>query len=204
MKVSFKKFNKSGKGFTLVETLVAISIFTVSLLGIMSLLASNIANTTYAKQKMIASYLAQEGIEYIRNIRDTHVIYSGATWLNLKNSILGHCGNHGTGAGSNDKNCYIDEGGIDFGVDDKPIISIMVIKQCGSPPSYICPVMTYDTNTGKYGYNSSTNSPFTRTIYLKYLPSVQEYFQVFSTVSWTQGSGSYSITFSEDLYDWTE
>lgn len=62
-------------GFTLVETLVSISIFTMSILGLLSILASGITNTTYAKQKMTADYLAQEGIEYIRNMRDTAVLY---------------------------------------------------------------------------------------------------------------------------------
>lgn len=80
-KYKIKKFRRINKGFTLVETLVAISIFTVSLLGIMSVLASGISNTSYAKQKMVASYLAQEGIEYVRNMRDTAVLYppSGQT-----------------------------------------------------------------------------------------------------------------------------
>jgi Tfp pilus assembly protein PilV len=87
---SFKQNNKAftrtpkfgvtpkGDGFTLVETLVAISIFTMSILGLMSILASGISNTTYAKQKMVASYLAQEGIEYVRNLRDTSVLYDVA------------------------------------------------------------------------------------------------------------------------------
>ena len=71
-----KLFKQKNKAFTLLETLVAISIFTVSILGIMSVLASGISNANYAKQKMTASYLAQEGIEYIRNMRDTNVLYS--------------------------------------------------------------------------------------------------------------------------------
>ena len=73
--MKYKKLQKN-KAFTLVETLVAISIFTVSLLGIMSVLASSISSTNYAKQKMTATYLAQEGIEYVRNMRDTDVLAS--------------------------------------------------------------------------------------------------------------------------------
>lgn len=74
-----------GGGFTLVETLVSISIFTMSILGLMSILASGISNTNYAKKKMAAEYLAQEGIECVRNIRDTYVLYPDAThsWSNF-------------------------------------------------------------------------------------------------------------------------
>ena len=84
-----KLFKQKNQGFTLVETLVAISIFTMSILGLMSVLASGISNTNYAQQKMTATYLAQEGIEYVRNKRDTSVLYhnggSQAGWNNFKN-----------------------------------------------------------------------------------------------------------------------
>ena len=86
MKLFFKKTNKA---FTLVETLVAISIFTVSLLGFMSILASSISDISYAKQKILASYLAQEGIEYARNLRDSDVISSTISpqdgWATFRN-----------------------------------------------------------------------------------------------------------------------
>src|SRR3990167_10563893 len=76
---------RSKRGFTLVETLVAISIFTVSILGLLSVLSGGISDTSYAKKKIIASYLAQEGIEYIRNMRDNYVLYpSNGTWNNFK------------------------------------------------------------------------------------------------------------------------
>jgi Tfp pilus assembly protein PilV len=79
-----------GGGFTLVEALIAISIFTMSLLGIMSILADNITNIGYAKQKMTATYLAQEGIEYVRNIRDTKALSLGgsAGWTNFINTSI--------------------------------------------------------------------------------------------------------------------
>src|ERR1035437_5439116 len=86
-----KLLKQKNRAFTLVETLVAIAIFTVSLVAIMSVLASSITSTTYAKQKMVASYLAQEGIEYIRNMRDTFVLYdaiSSQTGWNSFNSKL--------------------------------------------------------------------------------------------------------------------
>src|SRR3989344_4652981 len=71
----YRKSKLSGSGFTLVEMLVAISIFTVALVGIMFILGSGIADTNYAKRKMVATYLAQEGIEYIRNMRDSYTLY---------------------------------------------------------------------------------------------------------------------------------
>ncbi|MEK7471530.1 MAG: prepilin-type N-terminal cleavage/methylation domain-containing protein, partial [Patescibacteria group bacterium] len=71
-----KFLKQKNTAFTLVETLVAISIFTMSILGLMSILGSGISNTTYTKQKMTAIYLAQEGIEYARNNRDTAVLYN--------------------------------------------------------------------------------------------------------------------------------
>ena len=70
---------QKNRGFTLVETLIAIAIFTTSIIAIMSVLANGISNTTYAKNKMIASYLAQEGIEYMRNLRDDFMFFDTST-----------------------------------------------------------------------------------------------------------------------------
>ena len=85
-----QKTKKQNTGFTLVETLVAISIFSVSIVGLMSVLGSGISNTNYAKQKITAYYLAQEGIEYVRNMRDTEVLYGNGTinarWNRFRNT----------------------------------------------------------------------------------------------------------------------
>src|SRR3989344_5745995 len=82
MKIFLKQKNKGrqilslSKGFTLVETLVAISIFTTSILALLVILSGSISNTNYAKQKMVATYLAQEGIEYARNLRNNAFLFS--------------------------------------------------------------------------------------------------------------------------------
>ncbi len=68
--------NIRATGFTLVETLVGLLIFTVAVVALMSVLGSGISTTTYAKQKLAAQFLAQEGIECVRNRRDTEVLSS--------------------------------------------------------------------------------------------------------------------------------
>ncbi len=65
------------KSFSLIETIVAISILTIGILGISFLISSQIASVLFSENKLIAAYLAQEGIEIVRNIRDE-------SWLNGK------------------------------------------------------------------------------------------------------------------------
>jgi hypothetical protein len=163
-----------------VETLVAISIFTVSILGLMAVLSQGISDTNYAKRKIIAEYLAQEGIEYIRNMRDTNVLYTiPGGWDNFKSDIA-PCGS-------------TNECGFDNTV--------------FPPDVFVCATheeecKLYEDN-GNYNTNSQgSDSGFVRTIYTDLIS--QDEIKVFSTVSWMQGSGERSITFSENLFNWAE
>jgi Tfp pilus assembly protein PilV len=83
-----KKYTlQKNKGFTLVETLVAIAIFTMAILSMFAVFASSISSTNYAKSKITAEYLAQEGIEYARNLRDSAVLNDSATgWETFKST----------------------------------------------------------------------------------------------------------------------
>jgi type II secretory pathway pseudopilin PulG len=62
--------------FTLMEAIVAIFVITTGLVGVLSLVSQTIAASTFSKDKLIAAYLAQEGIEIVRNIRDTNWLQS--------------------------------------------------------------------------------------------------------------------------------
>ncbi len=68
------------KGFTLLETIIAIAILVGSSLAVYGATARILANVNEQKTKFIAAYLAQEGIEVVRNMRDTNWISSAPDW----------------------------------------------------------------------------------------------------------------------------
>lgn len=60
------------KGFTLIETLFAILLFSASLVALMTVAGKGISATSTAQQQITAHYLAQEGLETARNARDVN------------------------------------------------------------------------------------------------------------------------------------
>jgi len=194
-KYKIKKFRPINKGFTLIETLVAISIFTMSILALLSLLAQGISDTNYAKKKIIAAYLAQEGVEYIRNMRDTFVLYdpidSQNGWNGFSNKLISN-------SCQNNNGCYFDDQNLDYTAQDRPMVLGLAVTACGAS----CPPLLYDSSLGKYGYTMGVNPGFTRKIAISQISSNE--IKIFSTVYWTQGSGNYSLVFSESLFNWIE
>lgn len=73
------KFSKN-KGFTLVETLIAIAILLVAVVGPISLIGDALHKLYYAKDQMIAINLAQEGIEVVRARRDSNMLDGVVDW----------------------------------------------------------------------------------------------------------------------------
>jgi len=84
----FKKEIKS-KGFTLVETLVAIAILMIAIAGPLSVANKSLTAALYARDQLIASYLAQEATEVIYNIRDNN-IKTGASFLDGLSPCFGN------------------------------------------------------------------------------------------------------------------
>ncbi len=72
---------KKKSGFTLVEIIIAITIFSIGVLGTFSIFPKIILILGESKDKFIAFQLAQEGLEIVRNIRDNNFL-SGVNWRN--------------------------------------------------------------------------------------------------------------------------
>jgi len=60
------------KSFTLLEVILAITVLTLAVGGSFVLISQTIASVSVVQSKLTASYLTQEGIEIIKNIRDNN------------------------------------------------------------------------------------------------------------------------------------
>lgn len=66
-------------GFTILETLVAISILVLALTAPLVIVSQALKSSYFSRDQITAYYLAQEAIEYIRNKRDNQGLNASAT-----------------------------------------------------------------------------------------------------------------------------
>lgn len=136
-----KKNNK--KGFSLIETLVAITVLLISVVLPMSLSHDGVVAAKLAQDQIVSFYLAQEGLEVVRNMRDENKL-SAADMLD---GVLGDCIVDPNNPA--DLGCYVDSTriiGLDFDV-----------QSCGAS----CPNITSDGNR----YSHRTSSGYVDTKY---------------------------------------
>ncbi len=82
------------QGFTIAEVLLAGFILTVGMVTVMSLFSASHRQSTDTRSVIIATGLAQEGAEIVRNIRDNNIAYRAKNWTagdNCSTSTLGNC-----------------------------------------------------------------------------------------------------------------
>lgn len=174
-------------GFTLVEMLVAISILSLSILASFTAVSSNIRNAKYSEDRIVASFLASEAIEYIKNVRDENVIRniqgiptnSPVNWLrDISATISDPCYN---------RSCIMDS------IEN-------TITACTSDHNS-CPFLRKHYSK-IYGYNSSwTLTKYKRSVAVTSISSTEATVSV--TVTWLAPDGTtktYSL--SEIIRNW--
>lgn len=77
-----KKIRKNIKGFSFIEVMLAVFIVTAGLIVSIQLVTQSLSQTIDSRNQIIASELAQEGVELVRNVRDTNWMTSGSTSFN--------------------------------------------------------------------------------------------------------------------------
>lgn len=184
----------SMKGFTLIETLIAITILTLAIAGPMVTASRAIVAAQVARDQLTASYLAQEGIEYVRAMRDNEYLaayqaggsgVSTTAWNNFLAVSIGQCRN---------ATCTLDPSrsmGSGSG------FSLVSCLGDSCPPLYLTQL-----SNGAYGYTQQegTATPFTRTIQAIDISSSDE--RIVSKVSWRFHDILYSVTVTDNLTPW--
>lgn len=70
-------YTKGDAGFTLIELIISIAVFTIGLMASFGLALSNYNTSNDSLDRVVATNLAREGIELIRNVRDSN-------WLRIE------------------------------------------------------------------------------------------------------------------------
>jgi type II secretory pathway pseudopilin PulG len=84
-------YKKTTRGFSLVESLVAISILMFAIGGTFFVTSRGITTARLTRDQVGAFYLAQEAIEFTKNKRDTNIIKE-LTWLDgISGCLSGVC-----------------------------------------------------------------------------------------------------------------
>ncbi len=161
-------------GFTLVETLVAISILLLVIIGPMTIASRGMQSAFYADEQTTAVYLAQEAIESVQRLRDNNALEvyepggsSSDTWEWLSSLPLACTGNNG---------CDLDlsEGGY---------------RTCSGSNCVLKKYVGADSQDFVYGYGNGPDwevTPYTRIIKIE--PDVTpglNAVKVTVTISWT-------------------
>lgn len=73
-------FKQQNNGFTIVETLVAIAILMIAIAGPLTIAQKGLMASIYARDQSVATFLAQDAMEFIKNYRDNN-IRGGLDWL---------------------------------------------------------------------------------------------------------------------------
>jgi Tfp pilus assembly protein PilV len=194
---------KSVRGFTLVETMVAITILIVSIVG-PYVAVSNSLNATYAaRDELIATSLAQEVAEYVLLIRDNNFLYNlknASTPVAMTYGLDSTSGPNGIGTNCFAPNwCKVDP-------------SQNTVAQCAVSGTTGCPVSSalYLANTGTtptYFYtqvaSGNTVTRFTRSLQLSNVVDSNGNTEVKVTVlvSWNN-HGARSVTVTDLLSNW--
>lgn len=183
MKQSDNKTMK--RGFTIIETLAAIFIITMGSLGIFGLVNQVTSYLHSNSARLVAIYLAQEGIEIARNIRDTN-------FIKIKKGI-----------GGLEEKDWIKEGDFE---------ACSLIDSCRA--DYQSNKLEDDNkdlyiSSGFYTHNTDEPTLFKRKIIISDIENLDgdaediiDKMKVTVEVSWTERGRNYQVKTQENLYRW--
>jgi prepilin-type N-terminal cleavage/methylation domain-containing protein len=188
---------KDMRGFTLIETLVAITILTTMMVAPFYAIEQSITAADASRDELIGSSLAQEGVEYVRSMRDDNYLYARA---NTGSTISWLYGLNGTDTNGNPDSSYTNCFTPDYQCSIDPTASSGQIQQYASsatiPVLYLNPSYLYTQSST----NENTPTVFTRSLQLTTVSNTEV--KVVVTVKWKTRNIPYVTTITEYLDNW--
>ncbi len=173
------------RGFTVVETLMALTVFSMVVVALVTVSSSSVTNVNFMRNRLTASYLGQEGIEVVRNIRDGYIA-SGAGWASFVATFDNQC---------------MSESGCDF----DPMQSIA--QGDGMYSTSGLSECTLQTNESEYysplgGLVFQRRTPYCRRIQFVPLTDGSQGLKIVSTVTWQDGTTPKTLQMVDYIYEW--
>ncbi|MFA6270591.1 MAG: type II secretion system protein [Candidatus Paceibacterota bacterium] len=174
------------RGFTILESIVAIAVLSLSVSGAFSAVTQSLSQATIAKDEVKAFYLAQEAIEVIRNKRDANQL----SLLNTGSGFwLAGIAQYDTDPCYFEKVCQIDA---------NPIPPTLVY--CNSSSWGSCAYLKQNPTTFMYNYTTGTATNFKREIKIESVNANEV--AIIVRVSWTKGIITREFKIKSYLFNW--
>jgi prepilin-type N-terminal cleavage/methylation domain-containing protein len=182
------KIPPTQSGFSLIETLVAITILLIVIIGPLSITSSAARSTSFASDQVTAFFLAQEGAELIQKVRDDLLLrqflpttdsrYISNPWTEFVR----------TSGGVQLQNCYTAEGcAVMVAQGSNGTLTPNILTRCQSGACRL--YYNEDANTLRSRYThtaaSAAITPFTRAVKISILNNFEV--RVRSEVTWRSG-----------------
>lgn len=182
------KFKKQNRGFTVLESIVAIFILSLSISGAFAAVRDGLSDSAISKDEVKAFYLAQEAVEIIKNKRDS----------NQLSKLNGDLNTWLTGISENPSDpCY-------FGKVCMVDVVTTNFVNCGDDWD-TCPNLKKDPNTFLYSYGAFPETNFKREIKFELVrsDSFNNPVEVFVVVKiyWTKGLDRNSFEIKTTLFN---
>jgi prepilin-type N-terminal cleavage/methylation domain-containing protein len=199
------------KGFTLVETLVAIFILTIALNAFFGIIATSLFSARYAQNEITANYLLQEVVDYVRNDRDTYAFQKigdvDGGWVNFLSK-------YGYGGGPSLELCFVpfsSNGGCEIEpADTNPLTQVI---SCSTPTTgdfgtQSCRRLNYDENAVNKNFYTYKNDGvpvnFKRQVIMSVNPGRPDELDIRVTVEWKNGNLVRSRSLQVSLLNWQQ
>jgi prepilin-type N-terminal cleavage/methylation domain-containing protein len=171
-------------GFTLIETLVAILILSIAIVGPLTIASRGLGAALVSKDETTAYYLAQDAIEYVRFKRDSNRL------AGIVDPLMGLDGSNGC---TSTQGCTVDS-----------------ITDTVSACNGTCTALKYDPTSYSFNYDTGGSTVFVRTVQITTpvcapsgTPCNSDESKIVVKVAWWDvGGAQHTVQLLENLLNW--